>query len=251
MPFPIRGEDDVVQAVLESVTPRTRLALLDHVTSPTALVFSIERLVKKLEARGVDTLVDGAHALGMVPLDLARIGAAYYTGNAHKWLCAPKGTAFLHVRKDRQRGLHPTVISHGYSPEESAKRFQDEFDWTGTNDPTGWLTLPECIHHLGSLLPGGWPALMESNHSLALRAQAILLEALGVPEPCPERMIGSMASVPLPAAAPRSVIARLDHESVMTWFRKRGVEIWLYPWDSQGGKLIRVSAQLYNGARKD
>ncbi len=140
VPFPLGGEEDVVGPVLAAVTARTRLAVLDHVTSPTALVFPIERLVAELSARGVDTLVDGAHALGMVPLDLTRLGAAAYTANAHKWLCAPKSVAFLHVRRDRQRDIHPVSISHGYAGGEA--RFRDEFDWTGTIDPTAALTYP-------------------------------------------------------------------------------------------------------------
>jgi isopenicillin-N epimerase len=248
VPFPLRGEDDVVEPVLAAVTPKTRLALLDHVTSPTALVFPIERLVKELAGRGVDTLVDGAHAIGMVPLDLTRLGAAYTTGNAHKWLCAPKGAAFLHVRRDRQRGLHPTVISHGYSPGEDGARFLAEFDWTGTFDPTPWLSIPECIRYLGGLLPGGWPELMERNRTLTLKTRAILCDVLGADPPCPDRMIGAMASLPLPAPAPGSPAERLDHEALTNWFRERGVETWLTPWPAPGpgGKLIRISAQVYN-----
>jgi isopenicillin-N epimerase len=245
VPFPLRDAEEVVSAVLAAVTPRTRLAVLDHVTSPTALVFPIERLVDRLDARGVDTLVDGAHALGMLPLDLTRLGAAYYTANAHKWLCAPKSAAFLHVRKDRQNGVHPVSISHGYA--DGAPRFRDEFDWTGTMDPTPALTIPECIRYLGGLLAGGWPALMAANRALALRARAILCEALGVQPAAPDSMIGSMASVILPPLPPRSPAALLDREKLADWMRARGVEPWLYWWPpAAGGKLVRVSAQLYN-----
>jgi len=247
VPFPLRDEDDVVEPVLAAVTPRTRLAMLDHVTSPTALVFPIERLVRELSTRGVDTLVDGAHALGMVPLDLARLGAAYYTANAHKWLCAPKGAAFLHVRRDRRKGLHPVAISHGYEGGET--RFREEFDWTGTIDPTPSLCISACIAYLGGLLPGGWPAVMATNRALALKARAILCGALGVASPAPETMIGAMASVILPAVAPGSPAARLDREELAGWMRARGVEPWFFDWPvggRGGGKLVRVSAQLYN-----
>ena len=246
VPFPVAGEDDVVAPVLAAVTPRTRLALLDHVTRLTALVFPVECLVARLRERGVETLVDGAHAPGMVPVELDRLRAAFYTGNAHKWLCAPKGAAFLHVRPDLQRAIHPTVISHGYSTDAGGASFRAEFDWTGTADPTPWLCIGDAIDTVGSLLPGGWPEVMATNRALALEACAILCAAVGVAAPAPASMIGSIASVPLPAPDPGSPAGRLSHEGLMNWFRERNIETWLYPWPCAGGKLIRVSAQLYN-----
>jgi isopenicillin-N epimerase len=236
--FPCRDEEELIAPILGSVTPRTRLVLLDHVTSPTALIFPVARLVRELEARGVDTLVDGAHAPGMVPLGLAELGAAYYTGNAHKWLCAPKGAAFLHVRRDRHENLHPSAISHGYPA-----GFRAEFDWTGTFDPTSWLCIPESLRFMGALLPGGWPQVMSANRSLVLQARALLLESMGSDTPCPESMIGSMASLPLPQASPGSPAQRLDHKGLHDWFRARGVETWLY---AEPVLLLRLSAQLYN-----
>ena len=119
---PVHHPDAIVDAVLERVTARTRLAVLDHVTSPTAIVFPIARLVERLAALGIDTLVDGAHAPGMLPLDVIAIGAAYYAGDCHKWLCTPRGAGFLHVRRDRQDGLHPPVISRGYGMQRRAGR---------------------------------------------------------------------------------------------------------------------------------
>ena len=238
LPFPCRDDAEIIAAVLKGVSPRTRLALLDHVTSPTALILPIRRLVNELAALGVDTLVDGAHAPGMVPLNLAELGAAYYTGNAHKWLCAPKGAAFLHVRRDRQAGLHPNVISHGYM-----SGFHAEFDWPGTFDPTPWLCIPESLRFIGGLLPAGWPQVMASNRALALQARALLLESIGVDAPCPEQMIGSMASIPLPPAAIGSPAHRLDSDGLHAWFRERGIETWLSPYPRP---LLRISAQLYN-----
>jgi isopenicillin-N epimerase len=238
LPFPCCDDEEIIGAVLKCVSLRTRLALLDHVTSPTALILPVARLVNELKARGVDTLVDGAHAPGMVPLKLSELGAAYYTGNAHKWLCAPKGAAFLHVRRDRQAGLHPNVISHGYTT-----GFHAEFDWTGTFDPTPWLCIPEALSFMGSLLPDGWPQVMAANRALTLEARALLLETTGVDPPCPDAMIGSMASVPLPPAAIGSPADRLDCAGLHAWFRERGVETWLYP---HPVPLLRISAQLYN-----
>jgi isopenicillin-N epimerase len=240
LPFPCRDDEQIIAAILQRVTTRTRLALLDHVTSPTALILPIARLVSELQERGVDALVDGAHAPGMVPLGLAQLGAAYYTGNAHKWLCAPKGAAFLHVRRDRQSDLHPTVISHGYGA-----GFQAEFDWTGTFDPTPWLCIPASLRFMGERLPGGWAQVMTANRALALEARTLLLSTFAADAPCPDSMIGSMASIPLPPAAAGSPASRLDPKGLHHWFRERGVETWLY---SNPVPLVRVSAQLYNHA---
>ena len=238
LPFPCADDEEIVSAILACVTPRTRVALLDHVTSPTALVLPVKRLISHLRMRGVDVLVDGAHAPGMVPIALSNLGAAYYTGNAHKWLCAPKGAAFLHVRRDRQAGLHPNVISHGYTAGLHA-----EFDWTGTFDPTPWLCIPEALRFVGGLLPGGWPEVMAANRQLTLAARELLLRTAGLDAPCPARMIGSMASIPLPQPAAGSPAAQLDSKGLHAWFRTRGVETWLHP---DPVLLLRISAQLYN-----
>ena len=136
--------------------------MLDHVTSNTGLVFPVAQLIRELEERGVDTLVDGAHAPGMLSLDLPRLRAAYYTANLHKWTCAPKGAALLWVREDKQKQMQPAVISHGNNtPRLGYSAFQDRFDWAGTFDPTAWFCAGEAIRWLGELLPGGWRELRE------------------------------------------------------------------------------------------
>jgi isopenicillin-N epimerase len=249
VPFPLGREDEVVEAVLARVSSRTRLALLDHVTSATAVIFPIRRLVLELRHAGVETLVDGAHAPGMVPLDLDALGAGFYTGNAHKWLCAPKGAAFLHVRRDLQEDLHPLSISHGHDAVRPGRsRFRLEFDWTGTQDPSPWLAIPEAIRFLGGLLPGGWTEVMARNHDLCLSARDIVAAALGVAPGCPDSMTGSMASIPLPRPRPGSAAAgAADADEIMDlFFQHHRIETWLFPWPCAGGLLLRVSAQLYN-----
>jgi isopenicillin-N epimerase len=239
VPFPLAGPDDVLEAVVGAVGPRTRLALLDHVSSPTGVVFPLARLVAELAARGADTLVDGAHAPGMLPLDLRAIGAAYYAGNCHKWLCAPKGAAFLHVRRDRQAWVRPLTISHGAtSPRTDRSRFHLEFDWTGSDDPTAYLCVAESIRFLGALLPGGWPALMAENHALALEARDVLGQALGVAAPTPDDMIGALAALPLPDGPSVAL-----QETLLARF---GIEVPIIPWPLPPGRLVRVSCQLYN-----
>lgn len=247
VPFPVSDPGEVVEALLRCVTPRSRIALLDHITSPTGLIFPIERLNRELEARGVDVLVDGAHALGMLPLSLDEWRPAFYTANAHKWLCAPKGAAFLWVREDRREGLHPLVISHGFArPLRGRSRLHLEFDWLGTADPTAWLAIPKAIEVMGSLLPGGWSEIMERNHRLAVTARQILLDALKVPAPCPEGMLGSMATVILPPEL-ADPLAGTDPENWVGQFVARHhVEPCIFPWPDENQILLRVSAQLYN-----
>lgn len=250
VPFPLQSPDRVVEAVMERVSPKTRLVLIDHVTSQTGLIFPIQQLVSELAARGVDTLVDGAHAPGMVSLNLHEIGATYYTGNCHKWLCAPKGAGFLYVRRDKQSAIRPLTISHGANSRRTDKsRFQLEFDWMGTDDPTAYLCVPEAINFLGSLLPGGWFELMEKNRSLALLARQLLCEAFDVSPPCPDQMIGSMAVVPLPEKLSLSEQPRRTREWPLLQdilFDRFNIEVPIVPWHEPFQQMVRVSAQLYN-----
>ena len=248
VPFPLRDADEVVAPLLAAATPRTRLALIDHVTSPTGLVLPVERLVPALQMRGVDVLVDGAHAPGMLPLDLSRLGAAYYTGNCHKWLCAPKGCALLHVRADRQAGILPLVTSHGAnSPRTDRSRFQLEFAWPGTHDPTPFLVLPDALDFLGGLMPGGWPALQAANRALALAARDLLCAALQVLPPAPDGMLGSLAAVPLPDGDGRAAESPPFLDPLQErLFHEHRIEVPVFAWPAAPRRLIRVAAQAYN-----
>lgn len=247
LPFPISSPSEVTRRVLERVTPRTRLALVDHVTSPTGLILPVREIVAALAARGIDTLVDGAHAPGMLPLDIGAVGAAYYTGNLHKWVCAPKGAAFLHVRADRRESVRPPAISHGAnSARKDRSRFLLEFDWTGTFDPTAWLSAPDAIDFMGSLLPGGWPELRDRNRRLALRARDILAAALGVPPPAPDEMIGSLAALPLPDGSATTAAALYGDPLQDELLERFRIEVPVVPWPRPPRRLIRVSAQVYN-----
>ncbi len=249
IPFPLPSIDAAVHAVIARVTPRTRIALVDHVTSQTGVVLPISQIVTELATRGVDTLVDGAHAPGMVPLDLRSLGAAYYTGNCHKWLCAPKAAGFLHVQPDRQPFIHPLATSHGAnSPRQDRSRFLIEFAWTGTHDPTACLSVPEAIRFIGSQMPGGWPEVMAQNRTLALTARALLCESLKVPVPCPEACIGSLAAIPVPPATPKErTIGPLFLDPLQNRLRENaGIELPVIYWPAHPRRLIRISCQLYN-----
>ncbi len=249
VPFPLEGPEVVVERVLAAVGPRTKLALLDHVTSPTGLVFPIETLIRRLEERGVDVLVDGAHAPGMLPLSLRALRPAYYTGNFHKWVCAPKGAAFLFVRADRQDRVHPLAVSYGQP--RSGSKFRTAFEWTGTQDFSPFLCMPEALACVGGLVPGGWPEVMRSNREKVLRARRVLAAALGVPLPCPDEMIGSLAALPLSPGPREASGSYFGRDALMTALsHEHRTEAPVFAWPAPPGRLLRVSAQLYNEPRE-
>jgi isopenicillin-N epimerase len=226
IPWPGTDPESLVTSLAHAITPRTKLAFLDHITSPMGLVLPLEDILPHFARHGVPVLIDGAHAPGHIPLDVTRLfelGATFYTGNGHKWPCAPKGAAFLAVRGDYRDGFHPLVISHGYSQPLKAgqTRFRAEFDWTGTSDPTPYLAWPAAIAAVGALMDGGFPTIMAENRRRAIAFRARLCERLDIPEPTPASMVGGLAAVPLPRPMPDL------HDHL---FNHSKIEIPVIPW---------------------
>lgn len=240
LPFPDFEPSQVVEAVLAALTPRTRLAMLDHLSSPTAVIFPVEKLCQELSHRGVRVLLDGAHAPGMLDLkltDLAQAGLDYYTGNFHKWCCAPRGSAFLWVRQERQAELVPAVISHGFAGPVEQSRFLQQFDWCGTFDPTAWLVTPDAIDFLKRLEPGGLSALRARCKALLLQARELVANKLPTQQLVGEGLLGQMASLQLPHDVdPQALYLQLYNEF--------GIDSWLTTWNQT--TLLRLSAAPYN-----
>lgn len=236
----------LVEATTRAITPRTRLALLDHVTSASALRLPIEALLPVLAARGVAVIVDGAHAPGQLALDVGALldaGATYYVGNHHKWLCAPKGSGFLAAAPGAP--VVPLVTSHGatasYGP---PNRLHAELDWAGTYDPSAHLAVPAAIDAVAAE-GGGWPAVRAHNHALALELRDRLADALGGPGPrpaplAPDDAIGAMATLPIALPAGAAPLA-VERQLLIDGWEVPIIEL-------AGGALIRVSAHLYNHA---
>lgn len=253
VPFPVSDPGEFVAAYERAASPRTRLALVSHVTSPTGLVLPVAEICRVMGAKGIDVLVDGAHAPGMLPLNLAAVGAAYYTGNCHKWMGAPKGVAFLFAREDTRGGVRPLVLSNNAEkPRTGRSQFRTEFDFVGTQDYTGFYCLPKAIEVMGGMVAGGWPAVMSENRDLAVRMRRMLCERWGVRPPAPESMLGSIATIILPghdAARHARLMARpskyhdaMQDQLLRTW--KIQVPVWGLPTGMD--RFLRISAQLHN-----
>jgi isopenicillin-N epimerase len=221
--------DVLVDRVTAAITSRTKLAVLDHITSATALVYPIERLIAPFTARGIPVLVDGAHAPGQIPLDVSALGATWYVGNHHKWICAPKASAFL----VSAGAIRPLVTSHGANPQYGPpNRMHAELDWSGTYDPSAQLAVPAAIETIAAE-GGGWPKVYARNHALALALRDRLGRGIA-----PDDAIGTMAVVPitLPAGVtPHALERRLLAD---------GWEVPIVPFPGQ--TFARVSAHLYN-----
>ncbi|HEX9774527.1 MAG TPA: aminotransferase class V-fold PLP-dependent enzyme [Actinomycetota bacterium] len=234
LPLPLPEPDAIVAAVMDAVTERTRVVVVDQVTSATAAILPVERIVRECRSRGVLSLVDAAHAPAMLPVDLRALDADFWVGNFHKWLCAPKGAAGLVVRAEHRTRLTPLVTSHAH-----LTGFQAPFDWTGTHDPTAILSVPAAIDFLGGL---GFERIRAYGHALALAARDGLAEAFGTEPLVPEPALGMMASIELP----RGLVATREHAWALhdRVVAETALELPFNAWNGRG--IVRVSCHAYN-----
>jgi isopenicillin-N epimerase len=232
IPVPLTTPEAFVDALWEGVTERTRVISLSHITSPTALIFPIELVCQRAREAGIITVVDGAHALGQIDLNLDKMGVDFYTGNGHKWLSSPKGSAFLYARPERQQMLEPLVVSHGWTRRNSdSTQFLDYFTWIGTDEPAAYLSVPAAIEFQKQ---NNWPAVREACHRLALEAQLRILELSDLSPLSPDSMWSQMCATPLPGKAS-------DYKD---FWEKYKIVVPIFEWN--GRTLIRLSIQAYN-----
>jgi isopenicillin-N epimerase len=234
LPYPIRDPAQIVAAVERSLTLRTRLLVIDHIASRSAVIFPVRELVTLARSHGVRALIDGAHAPGQLELDVPALGADWVIGNCHKWLFAPKGSAFLWAREESQGDLRPPVISHGYG-----QGFTAEFDWVGTRDVSAWLAVPAAIDFIEALGPA---RVRERNHALATAMAETLATAWRTELGATRALFGSMATIRMPPGLPatweagRALRKRLwDTHRVEVPVMPVGDALW-----------ARVSAQIFN-----
>jgi isopenicillin-N epimerase len=236
--MPLHGDEAIVEAVLSRIGPRTRLLVLDHVASPSAAIMPLAPIIAAARKAGIPVLVDGAHAPGLIDLDIGALGATWYAGNCHKWLCSPKGAGFLAAADDAPWEVRPTVISHAYG-----QGFAAEFDKTGTRDVSAWLTVPDAIALHERL---GGAALRRRNAALAREAAGAIAGELSTELGAPPAMFAAMATIRLPVTA--GVAADWPTAAALRnaiWDVAR-IEV---PVTAPGGALwLRISAQAYNDA---
>jgi isopenicillin-N epimerase len=234
LPYPRFDEADAVRRVREALTSRTRLAVLDHVTSESAILLPIAELAATCRRAGVAVLADGAHVPGAIPLDIPSLGVDWYAANLHKWAWAPRSSGVLWAAPQRQEGLHPPVISWGLD-----QGFAREFDWVGTRDPTPWLAAPAALDFMGEL---GVGAVQGWNHTLAWEAGQWLCRRWSTELGVREAQTGTMITVPLPASlgSTRDDAARL--RDVLLY--EDGIEVQLHAFGD--ALYTRISAQVYN-----
>ncbi|HLZ25429.1 MAG TPA: aminotransferase class V-fold PLP-dependent enzyme [Ktedonobacterales bacterium] len=240
--LPVTDAGALADQFWRGVTGRTKVIVISHITSPTALIFPVAEICRRAAAQGILTVVDGAHAPGQIDLDLTALGVDFYMGNLHKWVCAPKGAGFLYARPERQPMLQPLVVSWGWeSRAPSGSPFQDYFGWIGTDDPSAYLSVPAA---LAFQREHDWPVVRAACHALAAESRRRIGALTGLPQIAPEaaEWWGQMCAVSLPMRAdvtPEALHARLwdDYQ----------VEVPISDW--QGWRFVRVSIQAYNTER--
>lgn len=236
--LPVPDATFIIEKVTQALTDRTRLVLIDHVASASAVLFPVAAIAARCRARGIPVLVDGAHGPGMLDLDITALGVDWYVGNCHKWLCAPKGAAFIWAARPHQEGLHPTVISH-----DLGKGFAAEFDRIGTRDATAWLAVPAALAFHQEM---GGPALRARNQAVAVEFGETLARRLGTETGAPPELFGSMSTIRLPGSLPptREMADRLK---ARLWDERR-IEIHAMPF--AGALWCRIAIQAYNSPQE-
>jgi len=236
IPLPVTTPEAVLEQLWAGVTPHTRVIFLSHITSPTALTWPVKALCQRARAAGILTVVDGAHAPGQIPLDLLDLGADFYTGNCHKWLCAPKGAGFLFARPGVQHLIEPLIISWGWESEKPGpSRFVDYLEWTGTHDIAAFLSVPAAIDFQAAY---DWEHVRLACHELVRHAQQRINALTGLAPICPDddAWFQQMAAMRLPACDTEVLKERLWNE--------RRVEAPIITWNRE--PFVRVSVQGYN-----
>ena len=234
IPFSLKNEQQFLDLFFKHITKKTKVIFISHITSMTAMIFPIKEIINYAKEKKILTIIDGAHVPGHVSLDIKKLDPDIYTGACHKWMCAPKGTSFLYVKKELQKSIHPLIVSWGWESENPRiSKFLDWHQWQGTNDMSSFLTIPKTIKFLND---NNWQKHSKLCHEHTIRIRNNLLDFLNISHPCPDNWIGQMASIPIPIENPEEM------KNIL--FNKFKIQVPVFKWNDM--TILRYSIQVYN-----
>lgn len=247
-PKKISSEEDIIVEIIKHIRPDTSFALIDHVSSLPGIIFPVKQIIELLKEKEIPVMIDGAHAPGMIPLNINNLNPDFYTGNCHKWMCTPKGSAFLVVRKEMQGIIKPLITSRRFGEIETTfSEFQYDFSWQGTKDISTFLTISDSIDYFEKIYPGGWRNMMEANHKLVYEAGQKICREFDIEPGYPESMVGSIFGIPFFEES-NYLYGKLNKMSELQekLFSEYNIEVIVSFFPKAPQRILRISSQIYN-----
>ncbi len=247
IPFPLHDESQILEAIQHGIGPRTSIAMIDYISSATGIVFPIKKIIDLLHSKDIRVIVDASHAPGMVDFVLDELGADYFVANCHKWICSPKGSAFVYVHPKHQKEYKPVFYSfyNDWDIDREA-HWSNQFIWEGTKDYSAYLCIKDALEYLPSLVSGGWDEIKQRNKSLALEGATLLAEKLEVELPVPKSMLGNIVTIPLWDDKIPSINFNYYTEVKNILYDQYKIEVPCFFFPQAPKQYFRISAQLYN-----
>ena len=234
IPLPLISKEDFINLFLEKITKKTKVIFLSHITSSTGLIFPVEEICKLAKEKNIISIIDGAHVPGHINLNIKKLDPDVYTGACHKWMCSPKGTAFLYVKKKLQNIIDPLVISWGYeSDNPGPSQFLDYLEWQGTNDVSSYLTIPDTINFLEK---NNWQDVAKKCRELNIWARGEINQLLKINPISDDKFLGQMSSIP--------IISKDILQDQIKFYLKYKIQIPFIKWHDK--EFFRISIQAYN-----
>ncbi len=245
--YPIISEDEMVAAIERSITPKTTIALIDYVTSASAVIFPVKKIIELLQSKGIKVIVDAAHCPGMIDFNIDALQPDFFIANCHKWICSPKGSAFLYVAPQHQHFVTPMVISH-YNDSQvgEAAHWSNQFMWDGTHDYSAYLCVKDALEYMPTLHVDGWAGIKKNNRELAFAAATKIAEALKVQLPAPQALLGAIINIPMPNGETPEKFFHHNQALKNKLFKRYNIEVPVFLFPKAPQQWLRISAQLYN-----
>jgi isopenicillin-N epimerase len=247
IPYPINNDDDFLKAIDAAILPNTTVAMVDYITSASATIFPIKKIIDFLHSKNIQVIVDAAHAPGMVTFNIDDLQPDYFVANCHKWICSPKGSAFMYVAPQHQPHIYPLVISHyNDTAVGTAAHWSNQFLFDGTHDYSAYISVKNAIDTMPNIANGTWDIIKQQNHEMVWEAALLIANTLQVALPIPKHMVGSICNIPLPSGhlLNHSYMGKTALKQIL--FDKYKIEVPVFLFPAAPTQWLRISAQLYN-----